>query len=199
MGCGFFWEVKGKKRKAIIFKFKVNQMTNLYVIKKEFQAIIDRAENATSEEFQALESELVINQESFKEKALSYVHVIKNLESDVAGIDAEIKRLMSMKASKSNLVEKLEKNIVDAMVMFDSEKLDFGTFKLSTRKSKSVDTSEADKNIKDFGIENCPDLQGYFLTKVSIQADKKAIKELLESGYELEGCFIVEKKSLQIK
>lgn len=172
---------------------------SLYTIKKEFQAIIDRAESATSEEFQELESELVINQESFKEKALAYTHVIKNYESDISGIDAEIKRLQSMKTAKSNVVEKLEKNIVDAMVMFENEKLDFSTFKLSTRKSKSVDTSEADKNIKDFGIENCPDLKGYFLPKVSIQADKKAIKELLESGCELEGCFIVEKKSLQIK
>ena len=174
-------------------------MTNLYVIKKEFQEIIERAENASVEEFEALESELVINQESFKEKALSYVHVIKNLESDVSGIDAEIKRLQSMKDSKVNLVEKLEKNIVEAMVLFESEKLDFGTFKLSTRKSKSIDTSEADKNIKEFGLENCPELAGYFLPKVSIQADKKAIKELLEGGCQLEGCVIVEKKSLQIK
>ena len=174
-------------------------MTNLYVIKKEFQELMDRAENASSEEFEVLESELVINQESFKEKALAYTHVIKNIESDISGIDTEIKRLQGLKASKVNVVEKLEKAIVDAMVMFESEKLDFSTFKLSTRKSKSVDTSEADKNIKEFGIENCPELGGYFLPKISIQADKKAIKALLESGCVLEGCFIVEKKSLQIK
>ena len=178
-------------------------MTNLYVIKKEFQEIIERAENASVEEFEALESELVINQESFKEKALSYVHVIKNLESDVSGIDTEIKRLQSMKASKVNLVEKLEKNIVEAMVLFESEKLDFGTFKLSTRKSESVDTSEIDNYIKEYGWENAKeegyDFGGLYVEKVSYSGDKKEIKSLLKNGGLLHGCVIVEKKSLQIK
>lgn len=178
-------------------------MTNLYVIKKEFQAIIDRAENATSEEFQELEGELVINQESFKEKALSYVHVIKNIESDISGIDAEIKRLQGMKTAKANVVEKLEKNIVDAMVLFESEKLDFGTFKLSTRKSESVDTSEAEKYIKEHGFESAKDegfdFGGLYSQKISYAPDKKELKDLLKNGVELKGCVLVQKKGLQIK
>lgn len=173
---------------------------NLYTIKKEYQEIIDKASGElTTDDIDNVERALLINQEEFKSKALAYTYVIRNTQSDITAIDDEIKRLQDMKEYKVKFKEKLEKAILDAMVLFENEKLDFSTFKLSTRKSKSVDTSEADKNIKDFGIENCPDLKGYFLPKVSIQADKKAIKELLESGCELEGCFIVEKKSLQIK
>jgi hypothetical protein len=176
---------------------------SLYTIKKEFQAIIDRAESATSEEFQELESELVINQESFKEKALAYTHVIKNYESDISGIDAEIKRLQSMKTAKSNVVEKLEKNIVDAMVMFESEKLDFGTFKLSTRKSESVNTDEAENYIKENGLEKAKEdgyaFGGLYTEKTTYKPNKKEIKELINSGCELKGCFVEKNKSLQIK
>lgn len=177
---------------------------NLYTIKKEYQEIIDRASGElTTDDFDSCEKALIINQEEFKSKCLAYTYVIRNTQSDITAIDDEIKRLQDMKEHKVKFKEKLEKAIVDAMVLFENEKLDFGTFKLSTRKSESVDTSEAEKFIKENGFENAKldgfDFGGLYSAKVSYAPDKKEIKDLLKNGVELKDCVLVQKKSLQIK
>ena len=108
-----------------------------------------------------------------------------------------------MKEYKVKFKGKLEKAIVDAMVLFENEKLDFSTFKLSTRKSESVNTDEAENYIKENGLEKAKEegyaFGGLYTEKTTYKPNKKEIKELINSGCELKGCFVEKNKSLQIK
>lgn len=177
---------------------------NLYTIKKEYQEIIDKASGElTTDDIDNVERALIINQEEFKSKALAYTYVIRNTQSDITAIDDEIKRLQDMKEYKVKFKEKLEKAILDAMVLFENEKLDFSTFKLSTRKSESVNTDEAENYIKENGLEKAKEngyaFGGLYTEKTTYKPNKKEIKELISSGCELKGCFVEKNKSLQIK
>lgn len=177
---------------------------NLYTIKKEYQEIIDKASGElTTDDIDNVERALLINQEEFKEKALAYTMVIRNIKSDITAIDDEINRLESTRESKVKLKEKLEEAILSAMVLFNNEKLEFSTFKIGIRKSESVNTDEAENYIKENGLEKAKEdgfsFGGLYTEKITYKPNKKEIKELINSGCELKGCFVEKNKSLQIK
>ncbi len=177
---------------------------NLYTIKKEYQEIIDRAENATApDEVKQLENDFIINQEQFKEKSLAYTYTIRNIELNIESIKSEIKRLKLLAESQEALKEKLKTNIINAMVLFESEKLDLGVFKLSTRKSESANVDEAENYIKEHGLEKAKEdgyaFGGLYKITTEIKPSLTDIKELINSGCELKGCFVEKNKSLQIK
>lgn len=177
---------------------------NLYTIKKEYQEIIDRASGElTTDDIDNVEKALIINQEEFKEKTLAYTMVIRNIKSDITAIDDEINRLESTRESKVKLKEKLEEAILSAMVLFNNEKLEFSTFKIGIRKSESVNTDEAENYIKENGFEKAKEegyaFGGLYTEKTTYKPNKKEIKELINSGCELKGCFVEKNKSLQIK
>lgn len=177
---------------------------NLYTIKKEYQEIIDKASGElTTDDIDNVEKALLINQEEFKEKALAYTMVIRNIKSDITAIDDEINRLESTRESKVKLKEKLEEAILSAMVLFNNEKLEFSTFKIGIRKSESLNTDEAENYIKENGLEKAKEegyaFGGLYTEKTTYKPNKKEIKELINSGCELKGCFVEKNKSLQIK
>ncbi len=173
---------------------------NLYTIKKEYQEIIDKASGElTTDDIDNVERALLINQEEFKEKALAYTMVIRNIKSDITAIDDEINRLESTRESKV----KLKEAILSAMVLFNNEKLEFSTFKIGIRKSESLNTDEAENYIKENGLEKAKEegyaFGGLYTEKTTYKPNKKEIKELINSGCELKGCFVEKNKSLQIR
>ncbi len=173
---------------------------NLYTIKKEYQEIIDKAYGElTTDDIDNVERALLINQEEFKEKALAYTMVIRNIKSDITAIDDEINRLESTRESKV----KLKEAILSAMVLFNNEKLEFSTFKIGIRKSESLNTDEAENYIKENGLEKAKEegyaFGGLYTEKTTYKPNKKEIKELINSGCELKGCFVEKNKSLQIR
>lgn len=164
---------------------------SLYQIEKDYLYIIDALENSMSEEISEQEINeanqlLEINQADFQEKARAYAFVIRNEEASLEAIENEIKRLTALKKSKQGKIDSLKTRISNAMQLFGFDKIDLGLFKLSFRKSQSVQIEEG---------AIIPDA----LTKVVVSPDKTALKNAIKSGEVIPGVSIVESKNLQIK
>jgi hypothetical protein len=157
---------------------------NLYNIKKQYLEI---AQELTDGELTPeLENALIITQENLQEKAINYGYVIKNFESEVDIIDEEIKRLNALKKARINAVDKLKANISDAMQLFGILEVKAPTFKLSFRKSESVEIYE--------GLD-----QDFITEKISYQPDKIAIKKAIQEGKQVNGAALITNYNLQIK
>lgn len=160
---------------------------SLYNINNEYLELINQVENLEGELTVDLENALTINKAELEVKSIAYMEVIKQRESLNTRIDEEIKRLQALKKSNDNLVQRLKNNLLNAVNLFGN--FEAGFLKFSTRKSKQV--------IVDCDVN---DLHKSFKTiKVTETADKNAIKKAIESGEEVEGCYIVENINLQIK
>jgi hypothetical protein len=159
---------------------------NLYEITHEAQYLAALLE--TEELTPELEELLVINQEQLQAKAGNYAKVIANIQGDSDAIDAEIKRLKAMKESKDRAVTRLKDALKNAMMVSGIEKIESPLFKLSLRRSESVEVEVPEALPIDWQVK-----------KVTITADKVAIKQAIKEGYAITGARIIENFSLQIK
>lgn len=121
-------------------------------------------------------------------KLEDYVHVIIQLNADLAMLDKEIEKLLAKKARAQKSVDKTKAAALAYMYVTNKEKERAGVFSLSIRKSEAV-------NITD--LEKLP--SEYVKAKTTITPDKKAIKNAIKAGAEVAGAEIVENRSLQIK
>ena len=137
-------------------------------------------------------------QEEFATKAEEFCKIIRTMETDCLGLDAEIERLTKLKTTKANTAERFEKSLTEALKMFGTKdpkkdiwRYEFGTFKISTRKSERTEILKPElvpneykkvkiKDTLDFTTFNkikelFPNLEG------STDFDKKAIKSHLDA------------------
>jgi hypothetical protein len=159
---------------------------NLYEITHEAQYLAALLE--TEELTPELEELLVINQEQLQAKASSYAKVIANIQGDSDAIDAEIKRLKAMKESKDRAVTRLKDAVKNAMMVSGIDKIESPLFKLSLRRSEAVEVEVPEALPIDWQVK-----------KVTITADKVAIKQAIKDGYAITGARIIENFNLQIK
>lgn len=121
---------------------------NIWEIQQDLLAIFDELEENGGELTEELEEKLTISQEDFRSKVESYTNVIKSVKADIAAIDQETKRLSELKKSKTALIDRLSKIIIDAVDMFgDTTKnggkfFDYGTGKVSIRNSQKVELDD---------------------------------------------------------
>jgi hypothetical protein len=171
---------------------------SLYSITGNFETLLDMREELLSEgqdkeetagHLDGIDAALEITQEEFREKALNYAKFIQSEALSIDCIDAEIKRLQGLKKSKINKIDKLKTSLSDAMKTFGFDKFDLGIFKLSFRKSSSVEILEG-AIIPDEFKRVIPE---------SFSPDKAALKKALEAGESFEGISISSNSSLQIK
>ena len=163
-------------------------MKNLYEIEKEYIMLADQIIDAGGEVTEELGLALSINQDELQTKGRGYGFVIKTLESDIDIIDAEIKRLQSFKSSRNKAIERLKGSLSDAMQLFDIDKIETPTLKISFRKSESV------------FIENPELLDKNYVTVVRTESPNKvAIKDAIKRGETVVGAVIVSNLNLQIK
>jgi hypothetical protein len=161
-------------------------MANLYEITRDAQelAFLLETEELTPE----LEAMLVINQEQLQVKAGNYAKVIANIQSDADAIDQEIKRLKAMKESKDRAVTRLKDALMEAMLVSTIDKIESPLFKLSLRRSESVE------------VDIVEALSSQFINiKNVVTADKVAIKEAIKRGENVIGARLIENFNLQIK
>jgi len=167
-------------------------MTNLYTITQDFNDLLDMLNQAQEgndlDQVALIESGLEITQDNFKDKATNYVKFIRSEEAGLSAIDEEIKRLTALKKSKVSKIDNLEARLSNSMQSIGFDKYDLGLFKLSFRKSSSVEVLD---------VEQLP--EGFKRVKTTIDADKIAIKKAIESGQEVTGASIKHSASLQIK
>jgi hypothetical protein len=159
---------------------------NLYEITQEAQYLAALLE--TEELTPELEAELLINQEQLQIKGINYAKVISNYQSESDQIDAEIKRLKSMKESRDKKVTWLTESLKKAMLVSGIEKIESPLFKISLRRSEAVEVEIPEALPVDWQVK-----------KITITADKVAIKKAIKEGYSITGARLVENFNLSIK
>jgi hypothetical protein len=159
---------------------------NLYQITQEAQYLAALLE--TEELTPELEAELLINQEQLQSKGINYAKVIANYQSESDQIDAEIKRLKAMKESRDKKVTWLTESLKKAMLVSGIEKIDSPLFKISLRRSEAVEVEIPEALPIDWQVK-----------KVTITADKVAIKKAIKEGYSITGARLIENFNIQIK
>mgnify|MGYP002514674598 CR=1 FL=1 len=124
-------------------------------------------------------------------KAESYAKVMKNLEADVSAIKAEIDRLSERKKTIENNIKRMKAALQYAMELTGKTKFKTPLFSFGIQKNPAA-------VVMDEGyIENIPER---FLIPQDPVIDKKAIKEALKAGEDLEGIAHLEQsESLRIR
>lgn len=123
-------------------------MASIFNIQQDLYAIFDSIEENEGEITPELEEALTIKREEFSTKIQGYVAYIKQLELDNKGIKEEIARLKDLQKSKEKTIDNLKKIMAMAINAFgDINKsgtkfLDYGTGKVSIRKSDSIEVDE---------------------------------------------------------
>lgn len=162
-------------------------MANLYEITERYNNLLELLDNEEITQ-DILNSALNEVQDEFNEKALNIVKFIKNLESDVNGLDAEEKRLKAKKMAYKNKIEGLKKYLESGMIFSGLKKLNLGVFNISIAKNPpSLNILDEKLIPKEYLIEQAPKI------------DNTAIKNAIKEGKEIAGCELVQKESLRIK
>ena len=123
-------------------------MASIFNIQQDLYSIFDSIEENEGEITPELEEALTIKREEFSTKIQGYVAYIKQLELDNKGIKEEIARLKDLQKSKEKTIDNLKKIMAMAIDAFgDTNKsgtkfLDYGTGKVSIRKSDSIEVDE---------------------------------------------------------
>ena len=159
--------------------------TTLYSITEEQRYLLSEIEQMEGEITPEMEEQLIITAHQLESKSIAYLEVIKNRESFISTIDDEIKRLQQLKKTSGNLVTRLKDNLLHAVKTFGDYEV--GLSKFGTRKSTSVEVEDINALPKEYKV-----------IKVTEQADKIAIKKALQSGFEIEGCYLSENLNLKI-
>ena len=145
---------------------------NLYTITQDFNDLLDMLNQAqdegNQEQISLIEAGLEITQDNFKDKATNYVKFIRSEEAGLSAIDEEIKRLTALKKSKVSKIDNLEARLSNSMKSIGFDKYDLGLFKLSFRKSSSVEVLD---------VEQLP--EGFLSVMTTIYSFKIAIKKAI--------------------
>lgn len=160
--------------------------------------IIDELYNLTYDEetgevreldYKDVEAMDLKTQELISKKTDSLIKYIKNIDSDMAVLKEEEKRLKARRERLDKKKEWLKSYIMQNMQKLGYKKVEsaFGT--LSQRKSKSTIINES----------IIPRDERYWSVKTEDKFDKKKIKELIESGEHIDGAMIQENISLIVK
>jgi len=162
-------------------------MKSLYDITIDQKRLINEIEKMEGEITPKMEERLVITKSEIQQKTIAYLEVIQSKESFNSLIDNEVKRLQQMKKTNNNVVERLKDNLLIAVKTFGNYTI--GTQKFGTRKSSSIHV-DSDK------VNGLP--KEYKTIKVTEAPDKKALKEAINRGKEIDGVYLIETLNLKI-
>jgi hypothetical protein len=162
-------------------------MSSLYDITIEQKSLINEIEELEGEITPEMEERLIIAKSELQQKTIAYMEVISSKDSFNSLIDSEIKRLQGLKKQNNSIVQRLKDNLLMAVKSFGAYQI--GTQKIGTRKSSSIKV-DADK------INDLP--KQYKTIKVTEAPDKKALKDAIKNGEEIDGVSLVENVNLKI-
>jgi len=160
---------------------------NIYEISQELQYFLSSLPDTgeLSDEDLALYSELT---EAKDNKIKSTAYAYHNLQAELDGITAQIKRLTDLKKSKEVNQNRIKRLIDFGMSLEKTEKLDLGDVKIFY--TKSTGTVVSDESL-------VPD--EYKKEKTVISIDLVEAKKAINAGIEVAGIHLEERKNLQIK
>lgn len=111
---------------------------------------------------------------------------VKELRSDAAGIKAEKDALDKRMKAKENLADRLSNYLQNFL---NGAKFEDSRCAISYRKSESTEIADG------LDLNTLPD----DCKKITVTANKTAIKEALKGGAKIDGCALVVKNNIQIK
>ena len=147
----------------------------LYELRAEYMELLALLEDPETDP-QVIADTMECIQGELDIKCDSYVVVIKNLESQVEMIDAELIRLEKNKSALTNNIKRMKAAVLDTIQMTGSRKMVTDHFKLSIVKNGGKQPMEVDE------IEKIP--QDYLTMKPVANMEK--IRQELEGGGQLD-------------
>ena len=136
---------------------------------------------------QAMIDELLGLQEDLTNKLVNYGKFIKNTQSDIDGLDGEIKRLTAKKRALQSRADILKANMQMAMESHGIDKIANPIMPIR------LQNSPASVHI----CTNPESLPGEFV-KVKYDADKTALVKALKDGMVIDGVELVQSKHIRI-
>lgn len=164
-------------------------MSTIYELTDDFLRLLEMAEDpetdpqAFTDTLEGLEYEIEV-------KAENYAKVIKQLDSDAAGLDAEIKRLQAKKSAIANSQDRMKKTLEGAMIATGKVKFKTDLFSFNIQKNPpSVELDE--EHLELIPIE--------YLIPQDPKPDKKRMLAELKEGKELGFARLKQTESLRIR
>lgn len=152
-------------------------MANVYEIAQSFDTLWELIEDETIEET-ALEDAFDNLTDDLKDKFENCCKYIKNLDSDIAGLKEEEKRIKAKRQALENGKERLKALMLRAQKASGEKKLQCGTF--TTTLQANPERVVMDEPL----IENIPE---EYLKYKEPEIDKTKLKEHLKAGIAPEG------------
>ncbi len=149
-------------------------MTSIYELNAEFMTLWQLMEDGTLED-EALIGAFDVAKEDLAGKLEGYCKFIKNLESDIAGLKEEEKRLATRRKTMENTVERAKQAMKFAMQTAGEKKIAAGSF------TCSVQQNPPKVVLDEPYLENIPEK---YLTPQEPTINKKLMLEVLKDNYE---------------
>jgi hypothetical protein len=164
------------------------QVKTMFDIQKEYlelmETIMENEGFMTEEQEEALK----INQENILVKTDKYGFMVERMNVEKKMVAEKIKQLQSYKKVLDNTEKKFKENILNAMNVYELDKIESDNFKFSLRKSEVV-------NLEVEGWQLPQDCQVIEIKPIS----KTELKKMLKEGREIDGVSLQKNKSLTIK
>ena len=161
-------------------------MASLYELTSDLRELQDI--DFTEAEESQIEQIKDIIKAQIDSKGTGIIAVIRNEESDIEALKAEIKRLQDLKKSKENRIENLKKYTKECLEDANIKKVSTSLGNMTVRKNPPVVVLDESLIPNEYKKE-----------VVEIKFDKKAILADLKEGVVVEGAVLKNSTSLMIK
>ncbi len=155
----------------------------------KIETLLENAEFDEADERQQAEEIKEIIKQELNNKAVNIAYYIRNLESSIAEKKAEEKRIKEIRQTEEKRLANFKNYVIENMLLLDKKKIVTSVGNLGVRTSKSVNVEIDPSNLED----------KYKREKITVEADKKALKEALQNGIEIEGVELIESFNLSIR
>ena len=127
-------------------------------------------------------------EEDIEDKADSYAKLMKNLTAEAEGLKKEEERLYARRKAKENAVSRMKKSLQDSMEATGKTKFKTELFSFNIQANQP--SVILDKEVSELPEE---------FQKVTVEANKTAIKEALKKGERFDFAHLEESASLRIR
>ena len=140
-------------------------------------------------------TKLKCTNEKFDEKIENIAYIIEELKTKCAIVNKEIDRLTERLVRWNKNIKALQEYVKNEMVYIGKDKIETPIYTIKVRKSEQTEID--DEFVEEAKEKNLSNLIRVVPEK--IEPDKKAIKDYINSGHELNHARIIEKQNLSIR
>ena len=162
-------------------------MSNIYEITDRFLQVMELMESGEYDK-EMLETTLECIDCELEEKADGYARIIRNIEVDIAGLEAEEKRLSKRRKAMENNVDTMKEKLLFAMQKTGKTKFKTELFSFTVQKNPA-------KLVLVEGVE----IPEEFLIAQEPKVDTAGIKEQLKQGEVFDFAKLVQTEGVRIR